>query len=459
MDGEKDEKHPSGRLHLDRFVSGKIESRFRPVGYSIRRVPQSKTDPMLIDFLESHAAKRPSAPALTMGPPAEDANPETLSWAELASWARAIANRLTEMTPRSRDGGVCVGHLVSNRPEDILLSLACQMAGMTEVPIDFTGGESYAHTCWSRIERAADSATVWLDPNSKRQIVSAARGESAGPLPRVDPNSDALILWTSGTTNEPKGVVLSHAALSANASAKLKAVPQHPNDIRLTLLSIAHAYARTSDLGTWLISGCRLAIAPGFAGFIEYSSLAPTLINSVPSLADRIFEQSGRIHSLRLLGCGGAAMSLESFDAWTALGVTVIQGYGLTEAGPVISSQTPEDSIVDSVGGFVDGWEHRIENQQLLVRGPHVMNRYWGDETATRQILDADGWLDTGDLASLDADSGQLHILGRIDDRIVLTNGHNIDPQAIEQAVQCVPGVQNAIVTKSPNGRNIGLVD
>ncbi|NND99914.1 MAG: AMP-binding protein, partial [Pirellulaceae bacterium] len=175
----------------------------------------------------------------------------------------------------------------------------------------------------------------------------------------------------------------------------------------------------------------------------------PTLANAVPSLANRLLDadrDSVGLGRLRLLGCGGAAISAEDFAGWHRRGVTVIQGYGLTEASPVICSATPDNATAGWVGEFVDGWEYQIRDGRLFVRGPHVMVGYWDDPVATNERVDASGWLDTGDLVQRDPATEQIRILGRADDVIVLDSGDKVHPQAIEREIERIEGVRHAML-------------
>ncbi|MFG0261999.1 MAG: AMP-binding protein, partial [Novipirellula sp. JB048] len=149
---------------------------------------------------------------------------------------------------------------------------------------------------------------------------------------------------------------------------------------------------------------------------------------------------------LKLLGCGGAGLTHETFARWRQRGVTVIQGYGCTETGPVICSATPHDARPGWVGRPVEGWETEIRQGGLFVRGEHLMLGYWNDPAATEQRIDRDGWFETGDLVEVDPESRQFRILGRSDDVIVLANGHKIFPASIEQRVNQVPGVQHSML-------------
>jgi long-chain acyl-CoA synthetase len=222
------------------------------------------------------------------------------------------------------------------------------------------------------------------------------------------------------------------------------------DDVRLTALPLCHAYARTCDFGTWLLSGCTLAVGLGFEAWEKLGPVTePTLANTVPSIARRMFSAAADeigLGRLRLLGCGGAAMSAAEFRGWRDRGVTVIQGYGLTETSPVICSATPDNATAGLVGDFVGGWEHEIRDGRLFVRGPHVMLGYWNDEPATRDRIDECGWLDTGDLVEIDAATGQLRILGRADDVIVLSDGHKVHPQVIERELEGIPGIRHALI-------------
>jgi long-chain acyl-CoA synthetase len=378
-----------------------------------------------------------------------------VTWRELAGWASKLADRMEPI----RTANLPLVHRVENTFEDVLVALACQLLGIVEVPIDSAGGEAYVRACRDGV------GGDWLDQETKRKLVEDAferRDEpTATAVSRQPPESvddDALILFTSGTLGDPKGVVLSHRSLLLNAQAKLNALPQSQSDCRLTVLSIAHGYARTCDLGTWVLSGCSLAITCGFEGWVEHSEkVSPTHCNMVPSLAERVSAENTVPQTLQFLGCGGAAMLPDRFEHWVDRGVTVIQGYGLTEAGPVISSQTPQDSMIGHAGRFVDGWQHRVEQGRLFVRGRHLMTGYWRDRESTARRIDADGWLDTGDLVRICESTGQLEILGRSDDRIILSNGHAVDPLVIEKRIMSISGIRTAVVSQHSDRRTVEL--
>lgn len=404
----------------------------------------------LIDAFLHQVESQPDAIAL-MGETSAGTSPQTVTWNQLAALVAHCASMISERLAKADSAPARVGYASDNSLVDVVIALSCMAVGAIEVPIDHRINDDEIDRRRNRV------GGLWLDENDRQNIDSLITGGLSGSRQRLEVSPDAediqspsLILWTSGTTGTPQGVMLSQRNLTGNAIAKLKAVPQTCDDIRLCLLPICHAYARTCDLGTWLLSGCTLAIALGHVGLQSLAPvIRPTLINSVPSLADRMLRSSMEacgLDRLRLLGCGGAAMTESAFQGWKKRGVTVIQGYGLTETSPVICSATPDNATAGQVGDFVDGWEGEIRDGQLFVRGPHTMLGYWGDDGATAKKIDPHGWLATGDLVERDPQTGQLRILGRMDDVIVLENGRKISPSSIEQMIEQLASVRHAMI-------------
>lgn len=386
---------------------------------------------------------RPDATALWV---TKDGRLDRVSWQQLHDAVAIVSQRIAQKFEDCPALPLRIGYRSENSASDVLIALASMSLGAIEVPFDHRLNPAEIDQRWERVRG------LWLDSEFCRSLSSLFQEQQSVPWNPVEvlPNQPALILWTSGTAGSAKGVILSHGNLLANAKAKLKAVPQASDDVRLTVLPLAHAYARTCDFATWLLSGCEWSVALGFKGLRLYApQILPTLMNTVPSIANRLLEEDSQemgIDRLSLLGCGGAALSEEAFGEWKSRGVTVIQGYGLTETSPVICSATPENATAGLVGNFVDGWEHQIRDGQLFVRGPQVMLGYWQDAMATAVRIDSQGWLATGDLVERDIQSGQLRILGRADDVLVLANGCKVHPQAIEQKVQMIAGVRHAML-------------
>jgi long-chain acyl-CoA synthetase len=294
--------------------------------------------------------------------------------------------------------------------------------------------------------------------------VDGPLGFTHEPLAADEP---ATILYTSGTTGEPKGVVLSHGNLTTNAEAMVRAF--HSDDVvdrRLNLLPLSHVFARTCDVYTWIVGGSELALADSpQTAVADCAVFQPTLMNAVPYFYERVMRrliESGKAdvpgalkHMLggRMRHCcsGSAPLPNRVAEFFTQRGVLLTQGYGMTEASPVITMNTPTVHRLGTVGPAVAGTEVRIaDDGEVLARGPHVMLGYWNRPEATAATL-VDGWLHTGDLGALDVD-GFLTITGRKKELIVTTGGKKIVPTMIEAAITADPLFRQAVVVGE--GRN-----
>jgi len=291
------------------------------------------------------------------------------------------------------------------------------------------------------------------DPSEAEQLATDAVSHTL-------PGDLATILYTSGTTGEPKGVMLSHGNLVFNAAAMVEAFRHGGSDLRLSLLPWSHVYARTCDLYTWLLSGSTLIVANRREQIFEdCAALKPTLINAVPYFYERIHRRAGELKKLDepgwlrgLLGgrgrfccCGGAALPRHLAEWFAAQDVLLLEGYGLSEASPVITAATPSRQKLGTVGPALPGVEVRIApDGEIQTRGPHVMLGYYRQPAATAEVIH-DGWLSTGDLGQLDAD-GFLTITGRKKEIIVTAAGKNIAPIQIENLLAADPLIHQAVV-------------
>jgi long-chain acyl-CoA synthetase len=269
---------------------------------------------------------------------------------------------------------------------------------------------------------------------------------------RVDQVDEvAALLHTSGSTGAPKFIALSHGNLVSNAFGKLDAMPQFDNDVRVNVLPFSHAYARTCEYATWAIAGGSIVCAASSKHVLSICKLLqPTLLNAVPKFYRDLMQSSiehrvpleellgGR---LRMIASGGAGLSDEVFNYFKSIGLPIHQGYGLTEAGPVICSNRFGEIETNTVGPPIKGTQVRLDSSgQLHALGPGIMQRYWNDVTATALTID-NGWLATGDIAE-QLSNGHYRIIGRIDDQIALSNGYKCNPTEIEaiirKSIDCV---------------------
>lgn len=300
----------------------------------------------------------------------------------------------------------------------------------------------------------------------------------------------ATIVFTSGTTGRPKGVILSHRNLLINAADSGRAVPVSEEDILLSFLPLSHTFERTTGYYAPMLHGAEITYTRSIDQLAEdLQIIKPTILISVPRIYERVYakinEQVQRksrlaktlfkyaheigykkfcyqqgsgdwsisflIHPLldalvakkiraklggrlKFAVAGGAAFAKDLNAFFIGMGVNVVQGYGMTESSPVISANRVEKNIVGSVGLALDNVEVKLSKvDELMVRGDSIMLGYWDNEEATNQVLTKDGWLHTGDIARIDNDI--IYITGRVKDIIVLSNGEKIPPADVEQAI------------------------
>jgi long-chain acyl-CoA synthetase len=349
----------------------------------------------------------------------------------------------------------------------------------------------------SRIAAALGKVEDPQQPLPPRVIVRPDAGETgvavASWLPAaapayavaaVMPATLATICYTSGTAGRPKGVMLTHGNILANVEQCRATNMARPDDLFLSILPLSHMFERTGGYYLPLALGARVAFARGVAQLAEdLESQAPTAMFAVPRIFEkfrarieqslagstwkkRLFDMcvargyrvatgSGSLldHAaapllrrlvaapvlarlggrLRLVVVGGAALDPEIARVFIGLGLPMLQGYGMTEASPVLSVNLLDDNVPESVGPPVAGLEVRFgDGGELLVRGDNVMQGYWRNPDATAAVL-RDGWLHTGDVAELK--DGRIYIRGRAKDILVLSNGEKLPPQDVEFAI------------------------
>jgi long-chain acyl-CoA synthetase len=297
----------------------------------------------------------------------------------------------------------------------------------------------------------------------------------AGATPSVvaiDPSDVAVLQYTGGTTGRPKGAMLTHANLSINAQQTTHHMPSmRPGEEKMVgVLPFFHVFAMTSIMNGGLSMGAEIILHPRFDIDAMMASLTrdrPTMLHAVPTIYGAIATAAQKhradISSLRVCVSGGAPLPAEIRERFQSLtGCRIIEGYGLTEAGPAVTSNPPDGEVrPDSVGIAVQGTTVEIrslddigrvlppgERGEVCVRGPQVMKGYLNREQDTRDAF-VDGALRTGDVGYLDAD-GYLFITDRIKD-LIICSGYNVYPRMIEDALYEHPAVAEAIVLGVPD--------
>lgn len=400
------------------------------------------------------------------------------TWRETARDAAQVAAALQELGVRRGDR---VTHLSPNRYEWIVVDLAIMSLGAVHVPIHnslsgpqmrfqiadcgavcvLIAGEEQAAKLAASQPLAADIRYASFDPTTTSlggAPVPILFGLTAPPADAeldawldsagtaIAPDDVATILYTSGTTGEPKGVMLSHRNITSNAEGIVVGFGGAQEERRLNLLPLSHIFARTCDLYCWLVGGSEMALADSPQTAVENcAEFQPRIVNAVPYFYERVMRKvvevgmadvpdilpqvmGGNIH---FCCSGGAALPDHIAKFFCDRGVLLVQGFGLTETSPVMTMNTPTVHKFGTVGRPIDGVELRIaDDGEVLTRGPQVMLGYWQRPADTAAAI-VDGWFHTGDLGAID-DDGYLRITGRKKEIIVTTGGKKIAPAMLE---------------------------
>jgi long-chain acyl-CoA synthetase len=328
------------------------------------------------------------------------------------------------------------------------------------------------------------------------------RGRFDELLKARKPGDLATIVYTSGTTGNPKGAMLTHGNIASNIEACVQLVPLYPGEVTLSILPLSHILERMLDF-LQLYCGATIAYAEGLPKVRDnLQEVRPHMFGAVPRLFEKmqvaimenvasqspgkqkIFKWALGVAQERLpyrvekkampfglkvrstvadklvfrkiserLGgrvrfvvSGGAPLSPELAAFFIGAGVDIYEGYGLTETSPVIAVNTPQHRRIGTVGKIIPGVEVRIaEDGEILTRGPHVMLGYYNNPEATSQTIDSNGWFHTGDIGEIDED-GYLKITDRKKDLIINAYGKNIAPQPLENLLKSSPYIGTPVL-------------
>ena len=488
----------------------------------------------LPELLAWRAAQTPWRPAYAEFDSGCNAWQET-TWRETDDAVRLLSNRFTSL----RLGhGARVALLLPNCRAAACLDLAVLASGLVPVPmhaLDNPASIAYILQDTAAEMLVVDSAAQWqairalgTPPSSLRLVLvrrdpaavagkdgmasvtgldewANAPGAAVGQPPHAPSADDlAAIVYTSGTTGRPKGVMLTHANVMANVRACLARFEAREDDLFLSFLPLSHTFERTAGFYLPIAAGSCVAYSRSVQLLPDdLLRTHPTILVSVPRIYEKVQAQieaaiagswpariafacavaagwrrhlralrrsavaewlrpldalltrllDARVGAplrarfggrLRVAVSGGAALAPEIARTFIGLGIEIVQGYGMTESSPVVTANAPGDNDPATVGRPLDGVELRIGPAlELQVRGPNVMRGYWNRPEDTAAAF-SDGWLRTGDQAAIE--DGRVRILGRIKEIIVTATGEKIAPADVEQALMRDPLVEQAYV-------------
>lgn len=325
-------------------------------------------------------------------------------------------------------------------------------------------------------------------------------GKADIALPTDNMDDLMIINYTSGTTSDPKGVMLSYRAISANVHYSQETIPNHAGWVEVCMLPLAHMFSMTIEFLYQVAGGCHvyfLSKTPSPSVLMRaFAETKPYMILTVPLVLEKIFKAKifpalekpmvkllwhtpllckiveKQIYkqlmqafggNLIWLITGGAAINAEVEKVFRRIKFPFVVGYGMTEAGPLICYDHWYNEVQGCCGKVVDRCELRIDSDdpehkvgEILFRGEHLMMGYYKNEQATRAAIDKDGWFHTGDLGTMDK-KGNLFIKGRSKAMILSSNGQNIYPEELEDKLNNQTGVVESVVV-GRNGKLVALI-
>ena len=434
---------------------------------------------------------------------------EDVTYAEVG---RRIAKVQDILTGAGLRPGDKVALLSSNMPNWGVCYYAVASAGMVVVPIlpDFTGeeldmiiahSEARALLVSDRLFSKDTVSSLNVVVRTKNLGVISQKVHAEGSTAVPAPEDLAVIIYTSGTTSKPKGVMLSHAALCAQVDLSSSIFPVHPDDVFLSVLPLSHTYECSIGMIYPFSMGARVVYLdrPPTASALmpALRQVRPTVMLIVPLIIEKIYRHQvlAKFNSnnfwrtlyrvgfmrrylhrvagkklmklfgrrLRFLGIGGAKLDIGAEQFMMEARIPYAIGYGLTETAPLLAGAAPSQVRLGSTGPQAPGVELRLENinpetrqGEIVARTPSVMMGYFKNPEATREVFTSDGWFRTGDLGEFDSD-GWLYIKGRLKNMIVGPSGENIYPEEIESVLNSHVCIADSIVTER-EGRLVALV-
>ena len=446
----------------------------------------------LVEFLEAKAREYGHRPALYFKP---GFRYQTWTYQDLWEGSGRVASLLQHRGLEKNDRVLLWG---PNCPQWVLAFFGCLRAGLVVVPLDLRSSPDFVERVASKTRpKLAFVSRVTPDrPDGfdvPEMLLDQIESESLNmPEPRrvgLDWDDLAEVIFTSGTTGDPKGVMLSHGNLLANMVSVNEQAPGKPTDRLLSLLPLSHMFEQMGGLLVPLRNGSNITYLTSIQPSIIVKTAGerkPTLMLLVPQALSvlmngierevarqgkekvwrwsmavaqhaptrvrrvifrRVLQRLGG--ALEYIFSGGAALDPELGEKWERIGVKISQGYGATEASPVISCHTFERPNFRSAGPPVPGMDVKVSAEgELLIRGPNVTKGYWEAPDRTVEAFEGE-WYKTGDLGFIDSE-GSVHVKGRKKDMIVLASGQNVYPEDVETVLNKHPDVTDVSVVGLP---------
>ena len=452
----------------------------------------------LLDLVREGATRFDRRPALMIRP-----------FFRTRTWRyRDLATTVPRAASVLRDAGLKEGDRAIiwsvNRPEWGIAFLATAHAGGVGVPLDVRHTVEFGQKIVAQTDAKLVVASRQTEASARQlglpivfveSIPDLARRSAPLPPAAVTAATLAEIVFTSGTTGEPKGAMLTHGNLMSNATTMTRVMSFDEKDRLLSVLPLSHLYEQVLGFLAPMVVGASIVypvsrqpavLIRTFRDFrVSVLLIVPQGLRLLDAAIERRVDQSGkratfdRAHRwarraprrvrrllfrpvlgefggrLHTIGVGASALEVDVAQRWTEMGIDVLQGYGATEMGPVVSFTRPERNVLGTVGEPIPGVDVRIaDDGEVLARGPGRFLGYWKNPEATAAAIDADGWYHTGDLGAMTAE-GMLTFRGRKKDMLALPDGQKVYAEDVEAILRDDERLTDAAVVGWPLGAGL----
>ena len=386
------------------------------------------------------------------------------------------------------------------------------LKGAIVVPIDFISGKTRAQTIiklsQAKLVIQSNYKLEKITPSASRRYPEGHSGldsviiedlrfilENLKPLstfPKLNPKDIVELVYTSGTTGDPKGVILTHKNIITNILQAKNHIVIKSRCTFLSLLPLSHMFEQTIGFLTPLYRGDKIVYLRTLKPSAIMDALkeenisvlgaVPRLLDLLKNIIERKMEAKKLTKVFRLLTnlsenksvkfkkfvfypihkkfgknftmfiSGGSALNINTAKFWKNIGFKVVEGYGLTECSPILTANTLEKQVLGSVGKAVKGVKIKIGNGEILAKGDNIFSGYWQNEKETAKAFDKNGWFRTGDTGTIDKE-GNIYIRGRKKDVIITSEGINVYPSDIEEVLNYILGVKESCVVGLNKGK------
>jgi long-chain acyl-CoA synthetase len=421
---------------------------------------------------------------------------KTFTYQEIYNYSLSICNYFKENSIKKGDKIIIY---LPNSGDYVSLLFACALSGVIAVPLDFNSNQEFAEKIYNQVKAKLVFCSIFKQPQKCKKFYQEETSLIYDKFPakeisaKLSPEDVFEIVFTSGTTSHPKGVVLTNENLYSNVISSGKVLNFNVRrEAMLSILPLSHLFEQNVGLFLPIEHGVKIVYSQSRKPSkileaitqekIKVIVTVPLFLQTIKEKIEFEAQKKGKLAKLqknlerfsnypaplkhlifrgiysklsplRYFVSGGASLDLELEKFWENLGITIIQGYGLTECSPVLTCNSPTDKKIGSLGKPLEGIEVKIHDGEIIAKGKNIFENYHNDKQKTSEVF-KDGWFHTGDLGSFD-EQGFLRLIGRKKNIIISPSGLNVYPEDIEKVLSSFGEIKESVVLGLDSGKTI----